>query len=429
MFENTRDLFVWVLGLGAALGLLYYLVRTVSNTAKKKDRMFTGEEMGLLLKATENLLALAKLPQTGARHNYLESAAKVWLSILPLENTTIMESFRGQYHIVSGDSGLIHSAAAISDTVANNPFVWLEDGNHKGIAVKLTDGDRTWFMVGEVGGEVSTWSAEKRETLLGMYRQMEAISLTYREDVRKERELSLTTVVLQEQNDAYKKAISGMHHDLAALGSTINGLMDDVKNGTPKEKEEATTNILQMMVVLSDMIRGMKTVIYQLAVKDFAGDRESLMLKRLFDRYFATWLDMQQSYIPNISVKVNIPDSLAIMANPTGTFQVIYNVLRNAYRYTKNGEIVVEGYQGVDGRVYLQVSDTGCGIAKTDLEQIGEFGKRGERTQDIPGNGIGMWITSVTLEKMGGTLVIESEENKGTTVTVGFEAAGSADKE
>ncbi len=96
------------------------------------------------------------------------------------------------------------------------------------------------------------------------------------------------------------------------------------------------------------------------------------------------------------------------------------NLLSNAIKYTpKDGTVAFS--LGVEGNeLRMDVSDTGIGIAAEDLPRIGEefFRSRQARQSGSPGTGLGMTIVRSMVASAGGSLHIQSELGRGTTVTV-----------
>jgi signal transduction histidine kinase/CheY-like chemotaxis protein len=99
--------------------------------------------------------------------------------------------------------------------------------------------------------------------------------------------------------------------------------------------------------------------------------------------------------------------------------QILLNLLSNAVRFTDKGEVVLK----VDARrevLRFDVVDTGIGIATQDLERIFlpfERGSAGRRNAE-PGTGLGLTITHLLTELMGGQLSVVSTAGKGSTFTV-----------
>ncbi|MGV2884847.1 ATP-binding protein [Paenibacillus taichungensis] len=95
--------------------------------------------------------------------------------------------------------------------------------------------------------------------------------------------------------------------------------------------------------------------------------------------------------------------------------QILYNLLGNAYKYTKQGEIRL--YARVDGAmVTVSIADTGVGITPVKLEDIFQSYEQGNGTSERVngGTGLGLSITRKLVELGGGTLWVESEPGEGS---------------
>ncbi|MDR2631912.1 MAG: response regulator [Spirochaetaceae bacterium] len=103
--------------------------------------------------------------------------------------------------------------------------------------------------------------------------------------------------------------------------------------------------------------------------------------------------------------------------------QILNNLLSNAFKYTDAGEVrllVTWKQQGNDAWLTFTVQDTGRGIKKEDLEKLfseyTQFDTAANRR--IEGTGLGLSITRGLVEKMMGTITVESEYLKGSTFQV-----------
>ena len=97
--------------------------------------------------------------------------------------------------------------------------------------------------------------------------------------------------------------------------------------------------------------------------------------------------------------------------------QVFTNLISNALKHTMRGSIKY-GYRIIDEGLNIEfyVSDTGSGIAPEFIDQIFETytSKDAEQQQ---GFGLGLALCRIIVEKMGGTIKVESELGKGSTFT------------
>jgi two-component system phosphate regulon sensor histidine kinase PhoR len=101
--------------------------------------------------------------------------------------------------------------------------------------------------------------------------------------------------------------------------------------------------------------------------------------------------------------------------------QMFVNLMDNALKYTEKGGITVSFYT-MDGRVSVQVSDTGIGIPKQDLPRIFErfYVVDKSRSRRIGGTGLGLSIVKHIVLLHNGTIDVQSSQGVGTTVSVTF---------
>lgn len=104
--------------------------------------------------------------------------------------------------------------------------------------------------------------------------------------------------------------------------------------------------------------------------------------------------------------------------------KIIYNLLSNAYKYTPDdGGVwfeskIIDAGNG-DHKLYLEVGDTGKGISE-DLRPLifQRFYQIGGSKKNISGTGIGLSLVRELVDVQGGTLVLKSEEDKGTVFMI-----------
>ena len=99
--------------------------------------------------------------------------------------------------------------------------------------------------------------------------------------------------------------------------------------------------------------------------------------------------------------------------------QILMNLLTNAVKYTKKGEVVLNinlnEIKGDKAKLYFEVKDTGMGIQKDNIEKLfSEFSRVEEQTHTIEGTGLGLPITVKFLKLMNSRLEVESTVGKGS---------------
>jgi signal transduction histidine kinase len=101
--------------------------------------------------------------------------------------------------------------------------------------------------------------------------------------------------------------------------------------------------------------------------------------------------------------------------------QVMKNLVDNAIKYAPYGDIVCRAFVRLD-MVWISVQDQGMGISQQDLPHIFDKFFRVERkeTVDISGTGLGLSIAKYIVESHNGKIDVESQVDKGTTVSFGL---------
>ena len=107
-------------------------------------------------------------------------------------------------------------------------------------------------------------------------------------------------------------------------------------------------------------------------------------------------------------------ENIVIDGDKNRIFQVISNLIGNAFKFTTSGHISY-GYRREGKYVAFHVTDTGMGIAPDKVDRVFErFVKVNNFAQ---GTGLGLSICKTIIERLGGNISVTSEVGKGTTFT------------
>lgn len=219
--------------------------------------------------------------------------------------------------------------------------------------------------------------------------------------------------------------LANMSHDIRTPLNAIIGLssllLEEIADPRHRESVDAIQESgLSLLATLNDLID----------ISEIEAERLTLDLSstRLADLVNA----IQRIMVPraeqkNLAFRLVLADDLphTVLTDAGRLSQVLLNICNNAVRFTKEGEIrlaVRTTHTGpaAEAGVEFVISDTGNGIAPDELSRIFDrYTPIGSDTLYRPaGTGLGLNIARSIVQKMGGTIRVESAAGKGTTFRV-----------
>lgn len=125
-----------------------------------------------------------------------------------------------------------------------------------------------------------------------------------------------------------------------------------------------------------------------------------------------------KSRYENIEVQTHLQSNLPdVVGDPSGLRQVCMNLLMNAHQaISETGVVEISTSTSEQSMVLLEIKDTGCGIAKSAIDQIWDpfF-----TTKDVgKGLGLGLAVTYNIVKRLGGDIRVESQVGKGSKFSV-----------
>jgi two-component system phosphate regulon sensor histidine kinase PhoR len=114
-------------------------------------------------------------------------------------------------------------------------------------------------------------------------------------------------------------------------------------------------------------------------------------------------------------------DEAEVLAERGRLEQALVNLLDNAVKFNRpGGEVRLDVTRETGGNIRIVVADTGIGIPFTDLSRVFERFYRVDkaRSREMGGTGLGLSIVKHVIERMNGTVSVESQVGKGSTFTI-----------
>lgn len=121
---------------------------------------------------------------------------------------------------------------------------------------------------------------------------------------------------------------------------------------------------------------------------------------------------------PHRAVEVSLPDQLPAVADPVLMRSVIDNLLRNAWKFTRDSQParIELSARALDGKTVYEVRDNGCGFAPEYAQKLFDPFFRLHSDQAFGGTGLGLNIAQRILERHGGAIWAEGAPGQGATI-------------
>lgn len=120
----------------------------------------------------------------------------------------------------------------------------------------------------------------------------------------------------------------------------------------------------------------------------------------------------------DIEFDADLEDAAYTQADP-GFLELVWtNLLSNAVKFTPQGGSITLRQTRANGKIYVSVTDTGCGMDEKTIKRIYDKFYQGDTSHSTEGNGLGMALVKRILELTGAEMQIESTPGKGSTFTV-----------
>jgi len=124
-------------------------------------------------------------------------------------------------------------------------------------------------------------------------------------------------------------------------------------------------------------------------------------------------LESQHRFILSEKGEIN-----AVQTDETLLKTLTHQLLSNAFKYSRDNTEVRAHVELTDGRCTLRIQDQGIGIPAAEQKHLFSSFFRASNVANIYGTGLGLTIVQQCVNLLGGTVKVESELNRGTTVTV-----------
>lgn len=215
--------------------------------------------------------------------------------------------------------------------------------------------------------------------------------------------------------------MSNITHELKTPIATVGVAIEALKNFNAiqdpqrtREYLDISQNELQRLSLLVDKV--LKLSMFE--KKEMEIKREVFDLGQLVDEVVTSLRLQTEKY--RAQMDVDTTGDLQLKADRLHLQSVVFNLLDNALKYSKENPLIKISLAGTDEEVKLQVQDNGIGIPDGYRDKVFEkfFRVPTGDTHNAKGHGLGLSYVAQVVKQHGGSINLESHEGLGSTFTI-----------
>jgi len=310
-----------------------------------------------------------------------------------------------------------HSGVAAKDAIGRNDYELFQD---KGMMDRFHEEDIQALKKGRIEYEEETMTAKGEKRMMVTIKTViypEAdrpyivgISWDTTEIRKAEKKLIEARTKAEEADKLKSSFLANMSHEIR---TPLNAIVGFSKLAIEARDEEEKWGYIDIVDKNSKILLNLFNDILDLS----AIESDSLALSPrpvILHEICADQFEMHR-HTTQYGVKLILEDSdreIWTMTDWDRLGQVISNLLNNAIKFTSKGEIRY-GFERKDNMVQFYVKDTGIGISANKIATI--FQRFGKVNNFVQGTGLGLALSRMLIEKMGGRIWARSKQGEGTT--------------
>nr|WP_315165047.1 ATP-binding protein [uncultured Flavobacterium sp.] len=243
----------------------------------------------------------------------------------------------------------------------------------------------------------------------------------------KNKELEIAKDKAEKASKARSEFLSTVSHELRTPLNAINGITHLLLEENPKKNQ---LDYLSSLKFSGDYLTKFINEILEInKIDSHKSEIEytSFNLKKLLEdiKHSLKELAVVNNNDFKLEVDATIPDYL--IGDPTKLSQIIMNLINNALKFTKNGNVTVitnlERLEDKKATLYFEITDTGIGIPEDKLSSVFDSFSQGsiEVNRKYGGTGLGLTIVKKLIKILGGHIKLKSVVGEGSTFSFNLE--------
>ena len=216
-----------------------------------------------------------------------------------------------------------------------------------------------------------------------------------------------------------RQLMTSLSHDVRTPLTTLIGYLDAAHKGIVRGKERddyietarrKAHELKEYIDVLFDW--------FKLGSDEFSMNISTVDLTELTRNILTCWIPIFED--THMDFIVNIPERpFRVRMDPDGYMRILNNLIQNVISHSHADKIEIS-LSGQGGNIKILLRDNGVGIDKEDLKHIFERLYKCDKGRSEKGSGLGLSIVHQLVEKLNGTITVDSVPGKGTVFTLLF---------
>jgi two-component system phosphate regulon sensor histidine kinase PhoR len=218
--------------------------------------------------------------------------------------------------------------------------------------------------------------------------------------------------------------VANVTHEIKTPLTAIIGFVETLEHGAIEDAATARKflhtireNALRLNRLVDDLL-----ILSNVELGETKLHIEGLSIADVLER--ALMLIQANATLKNVSLRTDLSAELPLIrADRDKAVQVLLNILDNAVKFTpEGGKVSITAHEDQQDFITIRITDTGPGMAKSELPRLGERFYRVDKTRsrDLGGTGLGLSIVKHLMKAHSGEMHIESTPGKGTEVSLKF---------